>query len=368
MKTLNTYLARNMLVTLLMALGIMTFVMLSGHFYRAFDMLSQGASPLVLVKFICYMLPYTLCFTLPLALLVATVLVFSRLSADNEIVAMKSMGISLWQIITPSLILSIATCGLCIWISLFIAPQCRFLADQLMTTAAAETPLAMLEPGAFTELFSGCEIRIGGREGTALKDVHIVLKDKKGHAFKDIVAVSGSLSYKSGDDVPELVISGAEVTDFRLDNRPDPTSVSSVYVGTISMPLDFKALRASKRISRKERTMDFRMLCARIVLDNEEGKDVTEHLVNLHKRLSMSIAPFSFFLLGLPFGVKSRRSEMSIGLLLCVLLALVFYAFVLLADTLKGMSGMHPQYIIWIPNLLYQFVGIALIRRLEYKG
>ncbi len=368
MRTLNTYLARNMFATMLMALGIMTFVMLSGHFYRAFDMLSQGVSPLVLVKFIVFMLPYTLCFTLPLALLVATVLVFSRLSADNEIVAMKSMGISLWQIVTPSLLLSIATCGVCLWISLFVAPQCRFLADQLMTTAAAETPLAMLEPGAFTELFSGCEIRIGERDGSTLKDVHIVLRDKKGHAFKDIVAASGSMSYKQGDTVPELVLSGAEVTDFRLDDKPSPTDVSSIYVGTISMPLDFQALRASRRISRKERNMDFRMMCARIVLDEEDGKDVTEHIVNLHKRIAMSIAPFSFFLLGLPFGVKSRRSEMSVGLLLCVLLALVFYAFILLTDSVKSVSGLHPQYIIWIPNLLYQFVGIALIRKLEFRG
>ncbi len=43
MRTLNTYLARNMLATMLMALGIMTFVMLSGHFYRAYALLSQGA-------------------------------------------------------------------------------------------------------------------------------------------------------------------------------------------------------------------------------------------------------------------------------------------------------------------------------------
>ncbi len=368
MKTLNTYLFRNMLATVLMALGIMTFVMLSGHFYKAFSMLSQGVSPVVLCRFIGYMLPYTLCFTLPLALLVSTVLVFSRLSGDNEVVAMKAIGISLWQIISPALLLSAVISIVCLWLSLFVSPLCRYKAEQLLATATAETPLAMLEPGVFAELFPRCYIRVGAKSGSELKDIHIVIRDRDGRVFKDVVARSGRLERRGENVLPELLLSEAEVTDFTLDGVPEPSRVTSVAVGSVSMPLDFGAMRSAKKTSRKAKYMDLRMLCARIVLDREDGLDVTSMFVNLHERLAMSVAPFSFLLLGLPFGIKSRRSELSIGLLICVLLALFFYAFVLLTNTLKEMSGMHPQYIIWIPNLLYQGAGLLMMRRLEYRG
>jgi len=76
----------------------------------------------------------------------------------------------------------------------------------------------------------------------------------------------------------------------------------------------------------------------------------------------MALAPFSFLLIGLPFGIRSRRSELSVGILLCVLLALGFYAFLLFGDALKDQPRFHPALIIWLPNFLYQFAGLAAIR------
>lgn len=351
-----------------MALGILTFVMLSGHFFRAFDLLAHGVSPMVLVKFLAYLLPDMMRFTLPLALLVATVLVFSRLSADNEIVAMKSMGISLWQIVTPAVALSFMLSCLGLWLSLWVSPGLRYKSEQLRWTAAAETPLSLLEPDVFVEVFPQCSLRISGRDGDVLHDVHILFRDKNGDVFQDIAARRGSVVVNPEEETLSLELTDASVTSFRLDEVPSSSNVRYLSAKTISLPLNYGGSRNKKNLIRKLKYMDLKMLCARIALDREEGKDVTDHLVNLHTRLSLAISPFSFLLLGLPFGIRSKRSELSIGLLICVLLAVVFYGFMLLADALKGCAAIHPQYIIWIPNLLYQVVGLVMIKKLEHKG
>lgn len=367
MRTLNWYITKNMLITAGMALGILTFVMLSGQFFRAFDLLTRGVSPLVLGQFLLYLMPDMLRFTLPLALLVATVLVFSRMSADNEVTAMKAIGVSVWQIVTPALALSFALCALCLWLSLWVAPIFRYKSEQLRWSAAAETPLALLEPGSFTEVFPNCFIRIGQRNSNRMQNVHIVLQDKKGTKAQDIVAKFADVIVRPDEQTLELALENAQVGSYRLDEPPAPDSVHFLSAASIRIPLDYGGSRDRKKLTRKLKYMDLRMLCARISLDREQGIDVSEHLVNLHERLSLALSPFAFLLLGLPFGIRSKRSELSVGLLACVLLALVFYGFMLLADAVKDVAWLHPQYIIWLPNLAYQLVGLLMIKRLEHN-
>ncbi len=368
MRTLNTYILRNFLVTLGMGLGIMTFVLLSGNLCKSdvINMFISGVSPIVLLKFLSYMLPYALCYTLPLAILVSTVLVFSRLSADNEIVAMKSMGIGLWQIVTPVLAISGICCALCLWLFLFVTPLMRDKATALTTAATTETPLALLEPGVFKMFTTNCYVKIGAKDGDELKDVHIVLTDKKGRNYQDLVASSGKVVLNPGEDIPVLYLTDVELTRFSLDERPEPTTVSSYRIGNMQMPLELNASRNKRKLSSKRQYMDFGMLCAQIAMKREDGQDATPLLVELHERLAIGMTPFSFLLLGLPFGIRSKRSELSIGLLICVLLALFFYGFKLLTGTLSEKPG--AQYIIWIPNLLYQIGGLYMMKKLEFRG
>ncbi|NLF59584.1 MAG: YjgP/YjgQ family permease [Lentisphaerae bacterium] len=362
MKILNAHIAKNLLFATFMALAILTFVMLSGQFFRAFDLVSRGVSPAILGQFLFYLVPNMLRFTLPLAMLVATVLVFSRMSADNEIVAMKAVGISLFQTIAPALLLSFLLCGLCLWLSLVVAPRFRYQADQLRWSAAANSPLAMLEAGTFTEIFPNCLMRIGQQNQGELHDIHIIMLDESGQQVQDITARQGRINVNQEERIIELTLQQATVTDMTIDGTQDPSALRHLNAESIRIPFDYGAAQDQKKLTRKLKYLDLKMLFARISLDSEAGQDVTEHLVELHSRLSMSIAPFSFLLIGLPFGIRSRRSELSVGILLCVLLALGFYAFLLCGDALKDQPRFHPTLIIWLPNFLYQAAGLVALR------
>ena len=353
-----------MALSALMALGVLMFVMLSGQLYRAFDLVTRGVSPWLIGKYLFFLLPDILRFALPLSVLIATVLVFSRMSADSEIVAMKAMGASIWQLVSPGLLLAFAASVLCMFLSLQWAPNLRFHSNQLWWDTTGETPLAMLEPGKFLSVTPQLHLCCNSREGSELKGIHLVLDGSSGEV-QDITAKSGRLEVDGDTGMMRLSLDEAVCNEFSLAQGQRQRGGTLLYAKSVTVPIPYGGRREGRKVTRKSKYMDVGMLCANIVLDREAGKDVTKHLVELHERLSLSMSPFSFLLLGLPFGIRSRRSELSIGLLICVLLAVVFYGFLLLANALSNVGNVHPQYIIWIPNLLYQAVGVVMLRRLE---
>lgn len=360
-----------MLITTGMALGILTFVMLSTHFFRAFSLLSRGVPLGVLFEMIFLLLPSVLRFALPLALLVSTVLVYSRMSADSEIIALKSMGVSIWQTVMPAMVISLVFSALGVWISFWVAPACRYLSENLQQEAIAEAPLILLEPGHFSEAFPGCAFRVGAKNGNQLQDIHIVYpyggKNKK--RCQDIVAKSGELKVDRETECFELTLRDASVTDFAMGEAPTPEDTKVLKTRLIKLPYSYASDRKKNwSVLRKAKYLNLREACAKVYQEKQNGrkKEVTSILLDLHSRMAMALSPFAFLLLGIPFAIRNRRSELSVGLLYCVLLALVFYAFSLLSNTMKNVPGV--QYVIWIPNLAYQVVGLIMLKKLEKNG
>ena len=92
MKILNYYVTKSFLVTFLMAIAVLTFGLAGAQLIRIFSFIAQGIPTSVAFNVLLYSIPHALCFTVPWASLVSIMLVFGRLSADNEITAMRACG------------------------------------------------------------------------------------------------------------------------------------------------------------------------------------------------------------------------------------------------------------------------------------
>ena len=362
MKTITLHITKNIIVSTSIALGVLTFVMLSGHFFRAFDLLSKGVAPSLLVRFLLLMIPDMLRFTLPLSILVATVLIFGRMSSDNEIVALKASGINLWQIIAPGLAICTVCSILCLAISLVISPVCRYEADTLRWSALSSAPFSLLEPGVFTKLSNKCSIRVQKRDGDDLEYIHIQLRNGEG-SLQDISAKRGRIHLDPQSLLINLELHDAIISDIAFGNGY-AVAKRHLSADTITLPIDYGSSQGKKNVTRKPKFMDLKMLFGRMRLMQDAGEDVTPLMMNLHHRLSLSLSPFAFLLLGIPFGIRGKRSELSVGLLICVILALGFYVFLLLAGMLEKKPQFHPELIVWLPNLLYQAGGLVALHKI----
>src|SRR6195256_6951541 len=100
MKLIDRYIRRQLFVNFLFAVAVLSFVLVVGNIFRKLlPLLVNHDLPVeYLVGFIAYVLPFSLIFTIPWGLLTAVLLVFGRLSADNELIALRSNGVSITRI------------------------------------------------------------------------------------------------------------------------------------------------------------------------------------------------------------------------------------------------------------------------------
>ena len=108
------YITWELLRIFLLALGVITFLMVVQVLVREALQMNLGIGPTL--RLIPFALPNALAFSVPGTILFAVCVVFGRMSADNEIVALKALGMSPWIVLKPALVLGFLLSLLSVWL------------------------------------------------------------------------------------------------------------------------------------------------------------------------------------------------------------------------------------------------------------
>ncbi len=169
---------RNFWSTLL----ILTFMLLVGNiFTRMIDLVvNRGVDLFQILQLFAYSAPFLLIFTIPMAMLVATLLAFGRMSADHELVAVRASGVSMERMVRPILIVAAILSLFSFYLNDQIASESHFKMRQVSSQIGMQSPAAALEEGVFKSdyirLGDGCSIGPGAfvHYGVTMGD-HVVL-------------------------------------------------------------------------------------------------------------------------------------------------------------------------------------------------
>jgi lipopolysaccharide export LptBFGC system permease protein LptF len=173
MRTLHLYILKESLATIVVAVGVCTGLLLLGNLLKEIlTLLMSGQATLGLVmRGIGLLIPFIISFALPMGALTAALLVFGRLSADQELTAARANGISLMALALPVVVLSLALCGVCAWINLELAPRCRVAYKGLFKELARQKAQSLIPAGRFVTEFQNFVIYADRIEGKDIEDV-----------------------------------------------------------------------------------------------------------------------------------------------------------------------------------------------------
>ena len=192
MKTIERYIVGSFLM-------VLTFVLSIGLLVKVTSLIAKGMPVDVVGRYFLSGIPETLGFTIPLAVLIASLLVFGRLSTDSEIAAMRACGINLLHVMLWPLILSLGLSLLGFYIHSEIVPRGEETRAQLAMSATSDLGLDLMEPGIFNEGPNHMKIWFASRTGPWLTDLRIYDKTKAG-LDREIRAVRAQVT-RQGDNL-----------------------------------------------------------------------------------------------------------------------------------------------------------------------
>jgi lipopolysaccharide export system permease protein len=378
--TLDRYIFRNVLFATLGAISICAFVLLVGNVVK--DLLKAFAAGQIdlptFAQATVLLLPYVLSMALPLGLLTGILLVLGRLSAQQEITAMRAAGWGLVRISRPILILATGCALLSLWLNCEISPRVRNGYNEIRAAAVRTNPLSFIVPHEFVRNFPGYVIHVLAKEGTEVRDLTMWHLDTRGRVKGVLRAASGSVEFD--EDSGRLLITPRHGTlEVRDSENPgvftkDPQVVQFEEWQRIPLRLDelvgrstYRAKLANQTFAQLSAALDKAKAGEAGVEPAEQRRRVAQIRYTIQKQFSVAAGVLAFALIGVPLGIRMQRKETSANLGLAMVLALVFLFAQMIIDWSQKRPDIHPELLVWLPCVIYAVLGMWLFSRAERR-
>jgi LPS export ABC transporter permease LptF len=365
MKLIDRFVSRELLVSVLFAIVVLSLVLVVGNIFRKLlPLLVNHDVPVeYLLSFIAYVLPFSLIFTIPWGLLTAILLVFGRLSADNELIALRANGVSISRVCVPLAVLALVCTAICLWLNVQAAPAAQEKLRSTIFDLATRDPMALFGSDQVIDEFPGRKIYVGKKEGNKLENITVFELDRSAMPIKVTYARSGLLE---ADLANKRILMHLYKARYQQRDEKNPADLRKIRdginmaEGTLPISLEELYERQKKRPSRS--ALSIEQLLEHLKSENTRERSASRTEIN--KRFSFPFSCLAFAVIGVPLGVTAHRRETSVGFAMGLIVAVSYFLFVIIGDTLRSNPHVHPELLVWFPNVLFLFLGAILFRRL----
>ncbi len=374
---------RQVLASLLITAAVFTLVMLMGNILREVlsYLVNRQISMSIFAEAVGLLIPFVWVFALPMGMLTATLLIFGRFSADQELTAVRASGVSLISLVSPILLLSLALCGVSALVNMEVAPRCRVAYKGLFEKLKKELANMQFPEGRVIREFPGYICYVGkNKAGQNLEDVIVYHLERETNVVETLRAPRGHYEFNPTTHEVTLDLTDAVLIQNQQNNdsilRGDitvqlvqPTSVreqrprvDEMTFGQLCEELrKLERLNDTRQLPQGKTAEEFRTQSKR--LRKPSADLATPVRVQIHRQIAFSFACFGFTLVGIPLGVSVHRRETNVGIAIALVLVAVYYSFVMVGLSLETRPEFAPHLILWVPNFLFQAAGMVLLWR-----
>jgi lipopolysaccharide export system permease protein len=372
MKILHKHVVKEILIPFVIAFVVITFLLLVGNLLRelADRFMDKGLGLKDMALMILYVLPPLITYTIPIALLFATLIAFIQLSQDCEIIAIKSAGIPMRKVFVPAISIGVITTMILLALRAEVSPWAKRELKRFVVGTVMEKPTLVLNEQTWTRTVNNMRIFVGHIDDRRmlLKDIHIFVSNAK-QPRRTMVAKTGKIYV--GDDRKKIFLELNEGCIHEYDMK-HPDRYSTTTFGRLTIPVSIESI---DRYLRSYRSLDDlrnkEMSAGQIaqkLSDPSTGPAERRNLLgHIGERTALAFMPLAFVLIGAPLGIIPHKARRFYGLVVCAGLLLAYYALLALGEALSDKSLLNPLFAMWVPNLFLGATGVAFMIRAERR-
>ncbi|MDJ0720392.1 MAG: LPS export ABC transporter permease LptF [Desulfobacterales bacterium] len=362
MRIVHRHILRSIMTPLGVNLLFFTFIFLMGKMLKITKLIINyqvGAG--VIAQLLLYSIPHFLVFVMPMAVMMAILLAFMRMAADNEILVLKSAGVSLYRMI-PSVLVIIA-CGTLatLAMTIFGMPQGKLAIKRLTYETLATHANVGLQARTFNNRFEKVTLYVNAVDTQTMQMRDIFIEDRRNpRAVATIVAPAGQLIRLPERRAVRLRLFNGLINQIKRNEQ----SARLLHFATYDFEFTFKPADKLARYKRKdEDEMNLAELQAHIRSVRKDPEDYYEALNEYHVKFSIPAACLALGLLAIPLGVELKSSRKSAGLGMGLPLFVIYYVMMSAGRNLAEIGLVAPALGLWLPNAVFGAAGIIMLVR-----
>lgn len=348
--------------------SLFLFVLFLQKLGKLFEILvrSSASAPTVGYLF-TLIIPPTLTFAVPVGVLVGVLLGMSRMSADGEVVAMRSAGLQTRRLLVPVTLFALMAMAVTAAATLWLTPRSISETYRILNRLLAEQLTAEIKPRVFEESFPNRVFYVGDvLPGPVVRWRNVFMADLR-------PAEERSGTGDRGDQPRITIARDAIATPDLMNNRiqlsmvdgssheagKNPSDYYNTEFPTGEQVLDAKA--PDREVAKAFTSMNTPQLLV-------EARNSVEAQIELHQRLALPFACLLLALVGMPLGISTRKGGRSGAFVLTVFIAFLYYMALISLIGMAKQERMPVALAVWTPNVALALAGLFLIARLERPG
>jgi lipopolysaccharide export system permease protein len=358
MKTIDRYLLTQFLITALFALfAIVVIFIVIDMMENLDDFIDRQAGIEIVARYYFYFTPEIIKLMIPVALLLSAMFTTGRMSAFNEMTAMKSSGVSLYRFLAPLVVLSLVVSLGGIYFNGWIVPDANKKKFDLERQYLQKHLQYFARDNIYIQDSRTRIISLGYFDATNNIATRVSIQD-----FSDT-----NLTYVVGRYDASQMIWNATTGEWTLTNgsrrafdgdRETLESFPSLTLGK----LHFKPDDIRKK-QEKPDEMSYPDLEQFIDNQRRAGQDVSRWLVDFYGKVSFPFAGVIVILFGVPFSSVKRRSGLGVEFGIAVGICFVYMIFLKVSQAFGYNDYLDPLLTAWLANILFLLAAIILLIR-----
>ena len=359
---INRYILTEFVPPFIVNVLFFTFIFLMAELIQITNwIINYNINLLTIILMIVYQTPYFLIFVIPLSIMITVLLTFLKLSSENEILAIKSGGISIYGLLAPVGAFCLIGFALTTFMTLYGQAWGRTALRELTIQVVSESIDIGLKERTFDDSFNGVTLYVNeiNLKNRSLVDVFIE-DNRQPDKVNTVIAPRGIIFNDPDNATAHLRLFNGSIHQTNLNDK----TAHAIQFDTYEISLDTQ--RSANRLKTKpKRPKEMSIGELRRFIRDAASKDgrYFSILLELHRRLSIPFGCFALGLIAVPLGVQSRSAKRSFGLVLGLLLFL-FYYLLMSIGKVYGETGVYPPQIgMWLPNVIIGGIGVYFLIR-----